>query len=145
MIDKNKVEIILFGVLSGAVVALMLFIFRPFFTALFLAATFSIVLFPLYKKIRTYSGGREAISALLSILIGLIFVMIPFAFLGQEAFDQAHELYMRLSTNDVSELDYLTNIIEGSVRIFMAEFTLNINQYVEYALGWVTDNFKDVL
>lgn len=145
MIDKNKVEIIFFGVLFGVVVALMFFVFKPFFTTLFLSATFSIVLFPLYKKIRTYSGGREVISALLSILVGLVFVMIPVTFLGQEAFEQAHGLYVRLATNNVSELDYLTRIIEEPARAIVPEFTLNINQYIEYALGWVTDNFKDVL
>lgn len=145
MIDRNKVEIIFFGLLFGVVVALMFFVFKPFFTTLFLSATFSIVLFPLYKKILKFSYGREAISALLTILIGLVFVMIPVTFLGQEAFEQAHGLYVKLATNNVSELDYLTRVIEEPVRQFIPNFTLNINQYIEYALGWATDNFKDVL
>jgi predicted PurR-regulated permease PerM len=71
--------------------------------------------------------------------------MIPVTFLGQEAFEQAHGLYIKLATNDVSELDYLTRVIEEPVRQFIPNFTLNINQYIEYALGWATDNFKDVL
>lgn len=145
MINKNKVEIMFFGLLFAVIVTLMFFVFKPFFTTLFLAATFSIVLFPLYKKILALSGGREVASSLLSILIGLVFVMIPVTFLGQEAFEQAHQLYIKLATNNVSEFDYLARLIEGPVRQFIPEFTLNIDQYVEYALGWVTDNFKDVL
>lgn len=145
MINKNKVEIAFFGLLFGVVMTLMFFVFKPFFTALFLAATFSIVLFPLYKNILTALGGREVISSLLTILIGLVFVMIPVAFLGQEAFEQAHGLYTKLATNDVSELAYLTEVIEEPVREFIPEFTLNIDQYVEYILGLATDNFKDVL
>lgn len=145
MIDRNKIEIMFFGLLSGLVVLLMFFVFKPFFTALFLAATFSIVLFPLYKNILTALGGREVISSLLTILIGLVFVIIPVTFLGQEAFEQAHGLYTKLVTNDVSEFAYLTRVIEEPVREFIPEFTLNIDQYVEYILGLATDNFKDVL
>jgi predicted PurR-regulated permease PerM len=123
----------------------MFFVFRPFFTALFLAATFSIVLFPLYKKILRIVKGREVIGSLLTILIGLVFVIIPITFLGQEAFEQARGLYVKLSTNDVSELAYLTKAIEGPVQKFIPEFTFSIDQYIEYALGLVTNNFKDVL
>lgn len=145
MIDRAKIEIIFFGLLSGVVVAFMFFVFRPFFTALFLAATFSIVLFPLYKKILSFLKDREVISSLLTILVGLVFVIIPVMFLGQEAFEQAHGLYIKLATNNVSELDYLTRVIEEPIRNFIPDFSLTIDQYMEYLLGWATESFKDVL
>lgn len=145
MIDKNKVEIIFFGLLSGVVVTLMFFIFRPFFTALFLAATFSIVLFPLYKKILLMLGGREMVSSLLTILIGLVFVIIPVTFLGQEAFMQARTLYTKVADSNISEFASIAQMIEVPVQKFIPDFSLTLDQYAEYALGWITDNFKDVL
>lgn len=143
--NRNKIEIIFFALLVGAVGVLAFFIFKPFFTVLFLAATFAIVLFPVYEKIKNILGGRESLSALLSIFIGLVFVILPVTFLGQEAFDQAHGLYTKLATNDISELDYATRLIEAPIREIIPDFSIDINQYVEYVLGWATDNFKDVL
>lgn len=145
MIDRNKVEIIFFSLLFGAVLVLMFFVFKPFFTALFLGATFAIVLFPLYKKILKALKGREVVSSLITIIIGLIFILLPIIFLGQQAFNQSHSLYVKLATNDISEFDYLAKAIEVPVRQFVPDFSINIDQYVEYALGWATDNFKDFL
>ncbi len=145
MVDRNKVEIIFFGLLFGAVMTLVFFVFKPFFTTLFLAATFSIALFPIYKKILVYTKGRETISSLLALCIGIVFVMIPVTFLGQQAFTQAHGLYNKLATNNVSELDFITEAIEKPIRNIVPGFSVSINQYAEYALGWATDNFKDVL
>ncbi len=145
MINRSKIEIIFFAGLFGATAVLAFFIFKPFFTTLFLAATFSIVLFPLYEKIRIALRGKEAVSALISIFVGLVFVMLPVIFLGQQAFGQAHGLYTQLSNNNISEFDYLARAIEKPVRQIIPDFSINIDQYVEYALGWATDNFKDVL
>jgi len=145
MNNRNKIEIIFFAGLFGITAVLAFFVFKPFFTTLFLAATFSIVLFPLYEKIRLALRGKEAVSALISILVGLVFVMLPVIFLSQQAFEQARSLYTQLSNNNISEFDYLAHAIETPVRKFIPDFSVNVDQYIEYALGWATGNFKDVL
>lgn len=145
MINKNKVEIIFFAVLFALTSVLMFLVFRPFMTVLFLASTFAIVLFPLYKKILMLCNQREILSALLTVVIGLVFVMIPVIFLGQQAFIEAYQLYNRLSIDNVSQFGNITQAIETPIRQFIPDFSINIDQYVEYALGWATDNFKDVL
>ncbi|MEY4602108.1 MAG: hypothetical protein RL292_49 [Candidatus Parcubacteria bacterium] len=145
MINRNKIEIIFFAGLFAVVSVLAFFVFKPFFTTLFLAATFTIVLFPLYEKISRALRGKESFSALITILIGLVFVMLPVIFLGQQAFEQAHGLYTRLANNNISEFDYLARAIEKPMQQIVPNFSINIDQYVEYSLGWATDNFKDVL
>lgn len=145
MIQRNKIEIVFFAGLFAVVTVLAFFVFKPFFTTLFLAVTFTIVLFPLYEKIRRALGGRESLSALITILVGLVFVMLPVIFLGQQAFEQAHSLYIQLANNNISEFDYLARIIEAPMRQIMPDFSINIDQYLQVLLGWATDNFKDVL
>ncbi|MHB1316508.1 MAG: AI-2E family transporter [Minisyncoccota bacterium] len=145
MIDRKKVEIIFFSVLFGIISVLTFLVFKPFFTTIFLAATFAIVLFPLYQKILKIFKGREILSILTSMLIGLIFIMLPVIFLGQEAFIQAHSLYVRLATTNVNELNKLALIIEEPIQKIIPDFSIDINQYIEFALGWATNNFKDVL
>jgi predicted PurR-regulated permease PerM len=145
MTNRNKIEIVFFAALFGVVTVLAFFVFKPFFTTLFLAATFTIVLFPLYEKIRSALSGKESVSALLTIVVGLVFVMLPVIFLGQQAFGQAHSLYIQLANNNISEFDYLARVIEKPMRQIIPDFSVNIDQYVEYSLGWATDNFKDVL
>lgn len=145
MLNRGKIEIIFFVSLFATVALLAFFIFKPFFTTLFLAATFTIILFPLYERIRLVLKGKESVSALITILIGLVFIILPVIFLGQQAFEQAHDLFTKLSTNNISEFDYVARIIEAPVQKLVPGFSINFDQYVEFALGWVTGNFKDVL
>ncbi|MCX6703243.1 MAG: AI-2E family transporter [Candidatus Zambryskibacteria bacterium] len=145
MINRSKVEIIFFSVLFGAVLVLTFFVFKPFFTTLFLAATFAIVLFPLYQYILKLFKGREIVSVLTTIFIGLVFVILPVVFLGQEAFEQARSLYVKFSTNNISEFDYVARLIEEPIQKFVPDFSIDVDQYIRLSLGWVTDNFKDVL
>lgn len=145
MVHRNKIEIGFFAGLFAVVAVLAFFVFKPFFATLFLAITFTIILFPLYEKICRALKGKESFSALLTILVGLVFIMLPVIFLSQQAFDQAHSLYTQLSNNNISEFDYIARIIETPLQKIIPDFRINIDQYVEYALGWATDNFKDVL
>lgn len=77
--------------------ALFLFIIKPFLVAIFLAALFSALFHPLYEKIMGWLGGRNALSALVTMLIAVCFVFIPVSILLATVFSQALDVTASLS------------------------------------------------
>src|SRR3989344_9383762 len=73
---------------------LVSFIFLPFLTPLALAAIFAVVLYPVYARLLKWSGNHEGLSALASVLLGLICLVLPLTFIGTRLFVEAQGLYV---------------------------------------------------
>jgi predicted PurR-regulated permease PerM len=90
----------LFAGLLLVVLALLFFgMIAPFLEALFLAAIFSAILFPVYERLRRYFN-RDGIAALLTTVGGLIVVAVPLGLLVGAVSRQAIRL-----TEDVGPID----------------------------------------
>ena len=61
-----------------AISAMFLHILRPFLQSIFVAALFAALFTPLYRKILGRVGEREALASLLTLLLVLCFIFVPF-------------------------------------------------------------------
>jgi len=137
----------LLAVLIGTLV-LSFFIFKPFTYALVLAAVFSVVFQPFYRKIVSLTRGRRGPAAFITILIVIVFIFIPLLFLGIQIFREAQQLYFFLadSSSKNAVLNIFYQLVDDLKRYFpvMQELTINIDQYFKQGLSWLIQHLGTV-
>ncbi|MFH0803597.1 MAG: AI-2E family transporter, partial [Candidatus Tagabacteria bacterium] len=137
----------LFAALVGTFV-LAFFIFRHFLYALVLATVFAVVFQPIYQKIVGLVCGRQGLAALATILIVVVFVFAPLIFLGIQIFQEAKQLYFSLTDGDGKDaiLNIFNSLIGNLQKYFPAaqEFSVNIDQYLKWGLGWLIQHLGSV-
>ncbi len=142
MDDKPRFYFLL--VLLGLAFILAFLIFRPFIYSLVLALIFAIVFQPLYQQILKRSGGQAWLSALVTILILIIFILIPITFLVIQIFQEAQNLYLSLAGDfDNQTLSALWPILSQKLSGFSPLFTnlpLDITQYIKSVLSFLVQN-----
>lgn len=132
-------------VLFAAVSILMFFVFSPFLVILALAAVFATLLHRPYEKLVQIFGGWQSASALSTVLLMLVFFIVPIFFLGVQISQEAQDLYSSLYGNQAQYMDSIQSAIETPVRTFIPGFVLNINGYVANTLIFVSNNFGSII
>ena len=74
-----------------AISAAFLYILGPFLQSIFVAALFAALFTPLYRKILSRVGGRQALASLLTLLLVLFFIFVPFVLILGAVAAQAAE------------------------------------------------------
>ncbi len=72
--------------------ALFFTIIKSFLSAIFLAALFAALFYPLYERVLRFTGDRESISSLLTLFIIVLFVFVPFGLILTSVVSQAVEV-----------------------------------------------------
>jgi predicted PurR-regulated permease PerM len=72
-------------------------IFRPFFSAIAIAAILDIVFYPLFTWLKRRFGGRRALAAAVTVLVVVLCVILPLVGMGILFTKQALDLYEGLS------------------------------------------------
>ncbi|HYF10418.1 MAG TPA: AI-2E family transporter [Candidatus Paceibacterota bacterium] len=120
-------------------------IFLPFLPPLILAAVFSVVLYPLYVRIKRRLGEWPSLASILTVLISLVIVLLPLSLLVTLVGNEARELYFSLELGEgrshLSEVllrfeSVLGTFIPG-VEGMAANIAANIDTYARTALQWV--------
>ncbi len=108
---------------------LTFFIFRPFLVVLVLALVFAVVLQPLYKSVLRRMNASPGLAAFITMLVSLICIIIPLAFITVQIAGEAQNLYSSITNNGFGET-YLNTFIES----------VYIEQYVKDGLEWLAQN-----
>jgi predicted PurR-regulated permease PerM len=148
MQDRALQPYFLIGALLGALV-LTFYILKPFMAPLFLGAVFAVVLYPIYTRIRTRFGGREALASLATLVIALILILIPTFLLGFQLVHEAQQLYGSYQSGSAQEsftvfLGQAGHIAEGYVpgaQNSLANLSANLDTYMQSALTWIIQHF----
>ncbi|KND50219.1 MAG: hypothetical protein AB198_02455 [Parcubacteria bacterium C7867-003] len=144
--DRNSLQTYFFvGLLLGATV-LTASLFLPFLEVVVLSSIFGVVLTPLHRKISKAIGDRNAISALIVVILFAVVVITPAVFLTTQVFDESRGIYNQL-TND-SEIDYIqkvTSVVEKPIQRIYPDFKLNISQYAGVSADWITSHLSTIL
>lgn len=120
-------------------------IFLPFLPPLILAAVFSVVLYPLYGRIRVRLGDWPSLAAVLTVLLSLVVVLIPLSLLVTLVGNEARDLYLSIEygAGETHLMEILTHI-ESAVGNFIpgteglaAKLAANIDTYVRTSLTWI--------
>lgn len=94
---------------------IMFFIFEPFIYIFILTAIFAVLIYPIYKTILRLTRNRASLSAFITILITIPFVILPIIFIGIQIFQEIQQIYFSLLVPGASD-----NILD-IVNIFFAD------------------------
>lgn len=133
--------------LIGALVVTY-FIFQPFLAPLIMAAVFAVLLHPLYLRMLQYVPRWPSVVSLLTVLIAVLFVLIPLSFIGTQVGLQAARVYTTLTDgNTRAELRTTAEEAEKAlVRVFpqadgfSERLTANVSGYGSQALSWIVQH-----
>lgn len=149
MIQSERVRPYFLLVLLVGAFALTIFIFAPFLKPLALAAVFAVVLQGVYRTVSTAFNGRlPGFAAFLTVLISVVFILLPLSLLGTSVAREARSLYLSLEEGSASNvvsnalrqfetsLDRITPELGDAARAVSAD----IDTYTQDALAWITSN-----
>ena len=94
---NNKFYSIFFYILIGLIVAVGLYIFRPFLMEIAAAAMLASVSFPIYRRLLKILKGRKSLTAFLVCLLWMILVIVPVTQLIIYTAQQAPAAFARFS------------------------------------------------
>jgi predicted PurR-regulated permease PerM len=100
---------------------------QPFFGAVFWGTILAILFFPLSKWLETRLGGRRNIAALITLLLCLLIVILPVAFLATSFIRQGSILVTQMTTGDLNFGGYFHRVLEvlpGWLRQLLDHFDL---------------------
>ena len=138
-------------VLLGAL-ALTTAVFLPFLKPLALAAVFAVVLQGLYVRILKFFGGWPSVSALLTVFISVVLILLPLSLIGFLVGNQAHDLYVSLESGAdrgiiEGALEHISSTF-GSFVPGLSEFTrtasTDLDTYVKDGLQWIAGHAGDI-
>ena len=126
-----------FGLLSATIVFVFL-IFRPFWIVLMLGASFSIVLYPVYKWLKK-SHMPNWSASLLTLFFFIIVLCVPLFGIGSIVFNQSQNLYHSVAgTGNVTP--FLTSLGNKINHIMPSGVSFDINEKISTFISFVTNN-----
>lgn len=128
--------------------AVAFFIFRPFLIVLILAVVFAVVLQPLYRRMLNHMSGSPGLAAGATILISVVCILVPLAFITVQIASEAENLYTSLSDGSGEAYlnatfkranDVMTQYIP-SLAMSGADLSTSLDQYIRAGLEWIIQN-----
>ena len=151
---NRKIQIVFLLILVAGVLLLSFSILKPFLPPLALAAIFAVVLQPLYKRLNTNLKGKPALAALITVLISVVGILVPFLLLGTQIFNQAAGLYNTLS-QEASGQNFIIAIINNFGQTlsgivpgagdFFTNLSTNLDIYIKQGLAWIVEHLGAAL
>jgi len=143
MISKKPRLYFLLILLSLSLV-LSFFVLRPFLYSLILASVFAIVFQPLYRQVLKRVHQQTWLASFLTILVLVIFILIPLTFLIVQIFQEAQGLYFSLTTNfnQQSLTEFWPSLDQrlSTVSPIFDNLSFGLNQYVQNILSFFVQN-----
>ncbi len=135
--DSQKLQLAFFIVLFIGIAIVGFLVFLPFLNVLVLAAVLAVVLQPFYLSVKKSFNGREALSALIVVIISAICVLVPLIIIGSNVFEESRDLYLRLSPGDANYLDIIVQNIEEPLSRWFPNLVIDIRSYVDQLVVWI--------
>ena len=110
---NRKTEDCTFLALLIGVTALFLWMLLPFFDVIFWAATIGILFHPVYRAIAEKGRMGRILSALITIVLCLVLIIIPLSYILYNCFLEATLLYERLLSGQNAFVGYIDRIKES--------------------------------
>jgi predicted PurR-regulated permease PerM len=135
-----------FGILLSTLV-FTFFIFKPFWIVLVLGISFSIVLYPIYKWLRT-KKVPNSLSAFLTVLFFIIILCGPIFGIGILVFNQSQNVYhLVVNNNNAGPLiDLIGNKINNILPMNMSfDITQKASEFISFLTNNITKIFSTTL
>jgi len=131
--------------ISLSVVFLVL---RPFLYPLILAVIAAIVCQPLHSRLLKIFRNRNWLASLATIILIIIFVLLPLTVIGWQIFLEGEQLYFSFSDNfGASDLSSLSQTVSGWFNDFLPilpDITFDLEQYLASGLDFLRQNMGSI-
>lgn len=145
MIENKKLQISFFFLLFGLSSYMLYLVYQPFLQVIAVASVLAVLLYPLYKKFMHWTSGHKSLSAMMVVLLAIIFLATPLYFLGAKVLSEAQALYTNVSVNSGSVSSTITNLVEKPIHTFSPNFTLDIQMYLSKFAQFLLSNFGPIV
>lgn len=143
--EKKRLEIISFLVLCAGVLTLTFYVFQPFLSILVLAAILAMLFRPLYKRMLHYYKGGQSFFAVVIVLLGLVFLIIPIIFFGLQILGQIQGFFSSIQSDQGQFLQTVQHTINSFSQPLFPNFSFNISDYTSTILNFVSINFSSLV
>ncbi|MGN0920562.1 MAG: AI-2E family transporter [Cellvibrio sp.] len=106
----KKLETSTFLLCLLLVTILFFWVLKPFFGAIFWACAITIIFFPLHRRILVASKGRRNLSALITLTICILIVVIPFMLLISTVVQQSADVFTKIQNGEIDPAKYIDQI-----------------------------------
>ena len=93
MTNQQRVQLAFFLVLLGLAAFMTYVVYQPFLNVIVLALVLAILLDPIYERLLRFFKGRARVAATAVIVLAIIFILTPLAFLSIQIFNQSRDVY----------------------------------------------------
>ena len=110
--NHTRLEVSFFLLFILGISVLVFFIFKPYFVALFLAVVFAIISKPVYHFFLRRLRGYKSLASFITVIFVLMVILTPLTFFSVLLFDEARDLYFRLSADEFNSFGKLAATLE---------------------------------
>ncbi|MBD3252049.1 AI-2E family transporter [Candidatus Uhrbacteria bacterium] len=135
---QTRFFFLLFGTVALAAVLLIV----PFYKGLILATTLAVVFYPLYNFLLKRLGGIRWISATVTIILAVIVVLTPLAFIGYQLISESRDLYLSLSNGGGG--GEIIQMAEEPIKRLFPSFELNIEELLRNGANYIGSKVADI-
>lgn len=115
-----------------------LWVLKPFFGPIFWACAIAVIFYPLQQKLLTRFKGRHNLTAVITLLICIVIVILPVIFIITSAVNEGIYVYKKLESGEVNPAAYLENLQTNFPIVQSLEtFGLNVEKLKSNAEGIV--------
>ncbi len=143
MISREYVRLTFFFALLAGVAFLAFLIVQPYLVTLAVATALSVVAHPLYTRLLTWTKGIKSLSAICTILITTILILVPLALISVQVVQEARAVYDRLSIPEEGATGFLGTIelnINALLATYMPSAAVDFDSLARQALAWIAAN-----
>lgn len=136
------------AVLAGGVI-LSFFIFKPFLAPLILAVILAVVFYPLQRVVLRAIPKLPGVSALLTLVIIVSFILTPLTFLGVQIFQEVQQLYFSLvvAGEQGTTIEELSQGLTQSMHELVPashSISIDLGQYLKTGLSWLFEHVGSI-
>ena len=102
-----------FLLLLAGVTLAFFWIIAPFFGAVFWAVVLTLLFMPLFRRLRARLRGRDTLAAVATLLICLLIVVVPLAFIIGAMVDEAASFTQRVRSGELNLPAYFQQVVDA--------------------------------
>lgn len=145
MINPQKIQLAFFVVLLGISTIMAFMVYRPFLNVIIIALVLAILLYPIYERILKLCNGWSRIAASVVIVLALIFIITPLAFLSIQIFNQSRDVYVGLQSNNINYAQQVTDTINKPLQSIAPGFSIDVRGLVGQSVVWISNNVANII
>lgn len=142
--QTSRLQQVFFFVLMAGILILAFLVFQPYIVVLAVSAMAAVVLHPFHERVTRLLRGYRSLAAMLTILTLLVLIVIPVALIGSQIVKEAGDLYQEVRQNRDVYLHVIEDTVLAPARVWIPTLNVSLDQAVERALGWLTQNLGKI-